>query len=182
MGNLCFLASAVSLLISPLSIILRSGDGFPLGVFASKHLAGMNERGERERGRRGIAFSWRRLYVHDMFFFVYIMANRRNGTIYIGQTGDLIARVEDHQSRQFEGFTKDWGCVRLVWFEIHETRESAFIRERRMKKWNRAWKVSMIERLNPDWRDLSVCMDERLLYDEAHFFPTFGNPKTARFQ
>lgn len=103
-------------------------------------------------------------------FYVYIMANRRNGAIYIGQTGDLIARVDDHKPGQFEGFTRDWRCTRLVWFEIHETREDAFNRERQMKEWNRGWKIKRIEALNPRWDDLSLKMDERLLYDEGRMF------------
>ncbi|HWT51077.1 MAG TPA: GIY-YIG nuclease family protein [Caulobacter sp.] len=88
-----------------------------------------------------------------MAFFVYIMASGRNGTLYIGSTDDLARRVFEHQSR-IRGFTAKYGCTMLVWSEQHETRESALIRERRMKEWRRSWKLMAIEEHNPEWRDL----------------------------
>jgi putative endonuclease len=90
-----------------------------------------------------------------MSFFVYILASRRNGTLYIGMTDDLIRRVWEHRIGAVPGFTRKYGVKRLVWFEVHESRETAFLRERQLKKWNRVWKLELIERLNPDWRDLS---------------------------
>jgi putative endonuclease len=88
-------------------------------------------------------------------FFVYILASRRNGTLYIGMTDDLVRRVWQHRTGLIAGFTKEYGVKALVWYELHETRESAFQRERRLKKWNRAWKLRLIERSNPQWRDLA---------------------------
>jgi putative endonuclease len=90
-----------------------------------------------------------------MAFFVYIVASKRNGTLYIGMTDDLPKRAWQHRHGIVAGFTRDHGAKHLVWYEVHETRESALLRERRMKKWNRAWKIELIERDNPDWRDLS---------------------------
>ncbi len=91
-----------------------------------------------------------------MAFFVYILASRRNGTLYIGMTDDLPRRIEAHKAGAVPGFTKKYRVNTLVWFEAHETREAAFIRERRLKKWNRQWKLELIESRNPDWRDLSL--------------------------
>jgi putative endonuclease len=71
-----------------------------------------------------------------MAFFVYIVANKRNGTLYVGMTDDLVKRVWQHQNEIIPGFTKRYGTKHLVWYEAHETRESAFIRERQIKKWN----------------------------------------------
>jgi putative endonuclease len=88
-------------------------------------------------------------------FFVYILASRRNGTLYTGMTDDIARRVWEHKSGVVPGFTKKYGVKLLVWYEVHETRESAFIRERQLKKWNRAWKLKLIEDLNRQWRDLT---------------------------
>ena len=89
-----------------------------------------------------------------MAFYVYILASQRNGTLYIGSTDALIARVSQHKQEMKPGFTEKYGVDLLVWYEIHDTREGAFHRERQMKKWNRAWKIELIERSNPGWRDL----------------------------
>ncbi|TPG38022.1 GIY-YIG nuclease family protein [Sphingomonas koreensis] len=86
--------------------------------------------------------------------FVYIMASRRNGTIYIGVTSDLPKRIWEHRNDIVEGFTKKYRCHSLVWFEAHDGIESARQRELQMKEWKRAWKVREIEGLNPDWEDL----------------------------
>jgi putative endonuclease len=88
-------------------------------------------------------------------FWVYILASRRNGTLYIGMTDDLVRRAWEHRTGVVPGFTKKYGIKMLVWFEQHETRESALQRERQLKKWNRAWKLQLIERCNPSWKDLS---------------------------
>jgi len=90
-----------------------------------------------------------------MVFYVYILASRRNGTLYIGMTDNLIQRVWMHRNGLLPGFTKRYGVKTLVWYEQHETREQALIRERQMKKWNRTWKLETIERTNPAWSDLS---------------------------
>ncbi|HWE44624.1 MAG TPA: GIY-YIG nuclease family protein [Caulobacteraceae bacterium] len=89
-----------------------------------------------------------------MAFFTYILASQRNGTLYTGSTDDLVKRVWQHKNKMSSGFTAKYDVDRLVWFEIHGTRNDAFVRERRIKKWNRLWKLEMIERTNPTWRDL----------------------------
>jgi putative endonuclease len=86
--------------------------------------------------------------------WVYIMASRRNGTLYIGATSDLMKRVWEHRTGAGAGFTKDYGCTLLVWFADCGSIEVARARERAMKKWNRAWKLREIEAANPDWNDL----------------------------
>jgi putative endonuclease len=88
-------------------------------------------------------------------FWVYILASRRNGTLYIGMTDDLARRSWEHRTDAVPGFTRKYGVKMLVWFEQHETRESALQRERQLKKWNRAWKLQLIERFNPSWKDLA---------------------------
>ena len=90
-----------------------------------------------------------------MSFFVYILASRRNGTLYIGMTDNLARRVWEHRIGAVPGFTRKYGVKLLVWYELHESRESAFQRERQLKKWNRAWKRNLIERSNPNWHDLA---------------------------
>jgi len=90
-----------------------------------------------------------------MAFFVYILASKRNGTLYIGHTDDLLKRAWQHKQGMTEGFTRDYGVKTLVWYETHNSRDSALLHERRMKRWNRAWKLELIEKYNPDWRDLA---------------------------
>lgn len=85
---------------------------------------------------------------------VYIMANERNGTIYVGVTSDLPGRVWQHRQGAVEGFTKRYGCKLLVWFERHDTMESAIMREKQIKAGNRKAKLALIEASNPTWRDL----------------------------
>ena len=86
--------------------------------------------------------------------FVYIMASRKNGTIYIGVTSDLMKRAWEHRNGVVRGFTKKYGCKRLVWFEAHEALEQARLRELQIKEWNRAWKIRLIEEENLEWDDL----------------------------
>ena len=86
--------------------------------------------------------------------YVYIMASGRNGTIYIGATSDLVKRVWQHRTGAIEGFTREWCCRTLVWYEAHDSIEAARQRELRMKEWKRAWKLREIEGLNPEWGDL----------------------------
>jgi putative endonuclease len=85
---------------------------------------------------------------------VYILASQRNGTLYIGVTSDLIQRVWQHKEGLADGFSKEHGVKILVWYEQHETMESAISKEKAMKKWLRAWKLKTIEQTNPDWNDL----------------------------
>jgi putative endonuclease len=89
-----------------------------------------------------------------MAYYVYIMASRRNGTLYIGVTNDLVRRVYEHREGLGDGFTKRHGVKTLVYFEIFEEIEQAIQREKTMKRWIRAWKLNQIERDNPTWRDL----------------------------
>lgn len=89
-----------------------------------------------------------------MAFFTYILASRRNGTLYTGSTDNLLRRVGQHREGTFGGFTARYGVSRLVWYEVHGARSDAFVRERRIKGWRRAWKLALIEAMNPDWIDL----------------------------
>jgi len=86
--------------------------------------------------------------------YVYIMASRRNGTLYIGVTSNLPKRVWEHRNGVVAGFTRKYGCKTLVWYEAHEDLQQARLRELQMKKWKRLWKLSEIEQLNPKWLDL----------------------------
>ena len=85
---------------------------------------------------------------------VYILASERNGTLYIGVTSDLVARTWQHREHVVEGFTKRYKVTMLVWYEMHGTMDSAILREKQLKKWNRAWKLRSIQESNPRWQDL----------------------------
>jgi putative endonuclease len=85
---------------------------------------------------------------------VYIMTNKRNGTLYTGVTSNLPGRAFQHRAGLVKGFTKKYGCKMLVWFELHESMYEAIVREKQIKAGNRARKLTLIESLNPDWRDL----------------------------
>ena len=87
-------------------------------------------------------------------YYVYMMASKRNGTLYIGVTNDLARRVEEHRQGTVSGFTKRYNVHRLVYYEEHRDVEEAIAREKRMKKWRRVWKINLIEDVNPDWHDL----------------------------
>ena len=86
---------------------------------------------------------------------VYILASRRNGTLYTGVTSDLAGRTHQHKSHSIPGFTRTYVVDKLVWFEAHPSMESAIRRERAIKQWRRSWKLELIERSNPCWKDLS---------------------------
>ena len=85
---------------------------------------------------------------------VYILASKRNGTLYIGVTSALVKRAWEHKNKITEGFTKKYNVHSLVYYELHPDMTSAITREKQMKKWRRAWKIQLIEKGNPDWRDL----------------------------
>ena len=85
---------------------------------------------------------------------VYILASQKNGTLYTGVTRDLVKRVWEHRNDVVEGFSSRYGVHSLVYFEQHGDMESAILREKRIKKWRRAWKIRLIEEANPDWLDL----------------------------
>ena len=85
---------------------------------------------------------------------VYILATGKRGTLYIGVTSDLVARIWQHREHVVDGFTKRYKVTRLVWYELHGTMESAIHREKQLKKWNREWKLRLVGESNPEWRDL----------------------------
>lgn len=95
-----------------------------------------------------------------MAFHVYIVASAPNGPLYVGMTDNLGRRVDQHRSGSLPGFTRKHRVSRLVWCEAHETRETAFVRERQIKEWRRSWKLELIEASNPTWADL---------YETLHF-------------
>ena len=84
----------------------------------------------------------------------YILASNRNGTLYVGVTSDLIHRIWQHRDHLAPGFTSRYNVTRLVWYGLHDTMENAIAREKQLKKWNRAWKIRLIEEFNPYWNDL----------------------------
>jgi putative endonuclease len=86
--------------------------------------------------------------------YVYLLASQRNGTLYLGVTNDVVKRTWQHKGDFVEGFTSKYGVHQLVWYEVHESIEAAITREKQIKKWNRAWKLRLIEEMNPDWQDL----------------------------
>jgi putative endonuclease len=83
-----------------------------------------------------------------------MLASKHNGTLYIGVTSDLVKRIWQHRSEVTQGFTSRYRVHELVWYELHETMESAILREKRLKEWKRVWKLRLIEGENPEWRDL----------------------------
>jgi putative endonuclease len=92
-------------------------------------------------------------------YYVYMICSKRNGTLYIGVTSDLIKRVYEHKNKLADGFSKKYNIHRLVWYESHETVEEAIVREKQIKKWKRQWKLKLIGRDNPEWNDLyeTIC-------------------------
>ena len=94
---------------------------------------------------------------------VYMLASKRDGVLYVGVTSDLAQRVGLHKQDLTEGFTKKYGVHLLVYYEMHHTMPDAIRREKQLKKWNRAWKVRLIEQLNPEWRDLWTDTGEVLM-------------------
>lgn len=94
----------------------------------------------------------------DIYPCVYVLASKRNGTLYVGVTSELPIRVSSHKQGLVEGFTKKYGVKMLVYYEFHGTMDGAITREKRIKEWKRAWKIRLIEEMNPGWVDL---FDER---------------------
>ncbi|MBO6894218.1 MAG: GIY-YIG nuclease family protein [Roseibium sp.] len=89
-----------------------------------------------------------------MAFYVYILASRQRGTLYTGVTNELARRVHEHREKTAAGFTRRYDVSRLVYYEVFDEPDLAIAREKRLKRWNRAWKIEAIERFNPEWRDL----------------------------
>jgi len=94
--------------------------------------------------------------VYSNSYFVYIMASERNGTLYIGVTNNLLNRIHEHKNNIFKGFTEKYDVKLLVYYEIFEDIKNAIIKEKQLKKWNRKWKLDLIEKDNPDWNDLYI--------------------------
>jgi len=88
------------------------------------------------------------------FIAVYILASKRNGTLYTGVSSDLAPRIQLHREGQVPGFTQKYGCKLLVWYEPHQQMHTAITREKQIKRWRREWKLELIEVMNPEWRDL----------------------------
>jgi putative endonuclease len=91
-------------------------------------------------------------------FYVYMLASKPYGTLYIGTTSHLVRRIWEHKNKVVPGFTERYGVHQLVWFEAHETRDAALQREKQIKEWKRGWKINLIERENRHWRDLSLTL------------------------
>jgi putative endonuclease len=91
----------------------------------------------------------------EIRFFVYILASKRNGTLYVGVTNNLARRMSEHKTKLVPGFTRQYGVDLLVYFEAFDSILEARAREHSLKRWRRAWKINLIEKLNPDWRDLT---------------------------
>jgi putative endonuclease len=92
--------------------------------------------------------------MRDHVYWVYILASGRNGTLYVGVTSDIVRRVQEHREGLVPGFTKRYRVKRLVYMELHHDINSAILREKRIKRWHRSWKLELIEAKNPQWRDL----------------------------
>jgi putative endonuclease len=88
-----------------------------------------------------------------------MLASKRNGTLYVGVTSNLVKRVWEHKNNVVEGFTRQYNVHMLVWYEVHETMESAIAREKAIKEWKRVWKIRRVEEVNPEWKDLyeTIC-------------------------
>jgi len=100
--------------------------------------------------------------------FVYILSNHKNGTLYVGVTSDLIKRTYEHKNKLINGFSKKYNLTKLVYYEVHDNIEEATNRERQIKNWHRQWKINLLEKLNPNWDDLSASIE----YKE-------GDPETS---
>jgi len=111
--------------------------------FADRRTTGWVTRGER--GRQSAAVKQ---------FSVYILASRRNGTLYIGVTSDLVGRIWQHKAKSLPSFTARYGCDRRVYFEMLDSAEAVITREKQLKEWRRSWKIALIEAANPEWADL----------------------------
>ena len=97
--------------------------------------------------------------INTMAYYVYILASRKDGAIYVGMTNDIVRRIYEHRIKAVPGFTFKYNITRLVWFEIYDDPISAISREKELKKWKRAWKIQLVEAQNPGWADLyeSIC-------------------------
>lgn len=95
------------------------------------------------------------MYTTQHQYYVYLLTNKRNGTLYIGMTNNLERRIYEHKNKLIEGFTNKYGLNKLVYMESYQYVNDAILREKRMKKWKRQWKINLIEEDNPEWNDLA---------------------------
>ncbi len=100
--------------------------------------------------------------MYDKHYYVYILANKKNGTLYIGVTNDLIRRIYEHKHSLADGFTKQYKIHTLVYYEESENPISAIEREKQLKAWHRNWKINLIQEHNPEWKDLSIALDPEI--------------------
>jgi putative endonuclease len=113
-------------------------------------------------------------------FYTYLMASAPYGTLYCGHTDDLVTRVWKHRDKVYSGFTAKYGVMRLVWYETHGERAEAFRHERQIKKWNRGWKIRLIEAENPTWSDLYEAVSGTTSADQSQIeFPITDNTHSA---
>ena len=117
---------------------------------------------------------------HRIMIAVYILASGRNGTLYVGVTSNLNARLWEHKQGALDGFSKRYGCKRLVWYELHADRPSAIRREKNIKRYLRRWKLKLIEDSNPEWRDLSSGWYDDEEHGEIVWLPEAGSSGQAR--
>jgi putative endonuclease len=90
----------------------------------------------------------------QQLFYVYILTNKKYGVLYVGKSNDLIERIYQHKNKQADGFTKKYNLTQLVYYEVYESAIEATHREKCIKEWKRNWKLELIEKMNPEWRDL----------------------------
>jgi putative endonuclease len=113
---------------------------------------------------------------------VYILDSGKHGTLYIGVTSDLMARLHQHREGLIEGFTTRYGVRRLVWFDMADTMEAAITREKQLKKWDRDWKLRLIEDSNPEWRDLAISLSFAPIARAEHMDSRLrGNDEVTRW-
>ena len=112
-------------------------------------------------------------------YAVYIMTDGRRGVLYVGITSHLQTRAQQHHDGEFSGFTRKHGCKSLVWFEMHDNVEAAIRREKLIKRWRRAWKIALVESLNPEWADLAPALRgaERFPWETMEEFQTALEPE-----
>ena len=118
--------------------------------------------------------------MRDHVYFVYMLASGRNGTLYVGVSNDVMRRTWEHKNKLADGFTRKYGVDILVWYEIYGDINEAIAREKRLKKWNRAWKVKLIEKQNSGWNDLYLRLLGEISLPDMPGSPSLGAPSAPR--
>jgi putative endonuclease len=113
-------------------------------------------------------------------YYVYMLASRRNGTLYVGVSNDVLHRTWQHKNDLVEGFTKKYGVHIPVWYELHEDINAAIAREKRLKRWNRAWKLKLIEKNNSGWNDLYDRLNDEIISPDMPGSPSLRSQPVAR--